>query len=258
MTKGDILGNSLTGAHFSCNSHGNIPFPAGKECPSLRPPPRAELTPAISQRCSQPSPRDWGLPRCYYKPCAQVHVERRSLPQPLVLFQATANGAFLSSKTPSRTWSVPSQSLLPQVGYFPFPSQCFEVGARLGCMGQWWEGTGGGTLLLQSVTASPSPPWESLAGNCFGRKAGSGGNTQGKGVQQHVLKESHCGQWPQFGGSWYYWRRKGEKEANPLPKRYFFFLIIWSAKSSDALQMGQDLISPAYTQVSARSCFSKF
>lgn len=82
MTKGDILGNSLTGAHFSCNSHGNIPFPAGKECPSLHPPPRAELTPAISQRCSQPSPRDWGSARRYYKPCAQVHVERRSLPQP--------------------------------------------------------------------------------------------------------------------------------------------------------------------------------
>lgn len=113
MTKGDILGNSLTGAHFSCNSHGNIPFPAGKECPSLRPPPRAELTPAITQRCSQPSPRDWASARRYYKPCAKVHVERRSLPQPLVLFQPTANGAFCPPKlrltrgvSPSRACSL--------------------------------------------------------------------------------------------------------------------------------------------------------
>lgn len=53
-----------------------------------------------------------------------------------------------------------------------------------------------------------------------------------------------------------------EKEKRKLihyPKDFFFsFLIVWSAKSSDALQMGQDLISPAYTQVSARSCFSNF
>lgn len=31
MTEGDVSGNSLTGAHFSCGSHGNIPFHA-EEC----------------------------------------------------------------------------------------------------------------------------------------------------------------------------------------------------------------------------------
>lgn len=48
MTKGDISGNGLIGAHFSCNSHGNIQFPAGKKCPSLHAPPRAEMTPATT------------------------------------------------------------------------------------------------------------------------------------------------------------------------------------------------------------------
>lgn len=33
MTKGDVSGNSLTGARFSCDSHGKIPFRAGEECP---------------------------------------------------------------------------------------------------------------------------------------------------------------------------------------------------------------------------------
>lgn len=46
MTKGDISGSSLRGAHFSCNSHGNINFPAGKKVPKSSPPPRAGMTPA--------------------------------------------------------------------------------------------------------------------------------------------------------------------------------------------------------------------
>lgn len=56
MTKGGISGNGLIRAHFSCNSHGNTQFPARKKCPSLHPPPRAEMTPTTTVSAAPGAP----------------------------------------------------------------------------------------------------------------------------------------------------------------------------------------------------------
>lgn len=80
-----------------------------------------------------------------------------------------------------------------------------------------------------------------------------------KGFHQHLLKESHFGQrshfWEQL--AWLERRKKNTQKRNEsITQKDFFPLFILSVRASDVLQMGQDLIFPPYTKVSARSCCS--
>lgn len=259
MTKGDISGNGLIGARFSRNSHGNVQLPAGKKCPSLHPPtPQGwDVRSHHSQKCSQYSQWDQTSGRPYHKSRARVHISEGA-----VVLQPTLSGAFYPTKRPYHIWCVPHHHPHPWVRCFPFHL----------LMPRWWCRTSAARVQAAAVRRDrrghcstsigdnlffPTPgvtPVEPLHGE--GREKWK---HKSKGFHQHLLKESHCRQWYHFWKQLVLLERRKQNrtgtETNPLPKRIFFPHIL-SVKAGDALQMGQDLIFPAYTQVSARICCS--
>lgn len=173
MTKGDISGNGLTGAHFSCKSHGNTHFPAGKKKV-----PKSSLLSQGSddtghhhQRCSWHSQKHWTSGYPYHKPCAKEHTSEAA-----VLLQPAPSEAFYPPKSVSHM-VCPT----PLGGVFSFqmarvPAAVVRRDRRGHCF-----------------TASGSPLWESPVKPLLGR-AGRCKSTDWRGCHQHLLKESHSSQ----------------------------------------------------------------
>lgn len=224
MTKGDISGNSLIGAHFSCNSHGNIQFPAAKKVPKTSPPSQGwGDTSHHHQRCSRHSQRHRTSGCPCHKSRATVHVSEGA-----ALLQPIRSGAFYPPKSPYHAWRVPHHRPHPWVEYFPFPS----FNARMLAQDQCCWGASSSGEMGQERALFDFHQWQSLFFPTLGVTRvkplrGEGREKwehRAKGFHQHLLKESRCDQrshfWKQLAlldG-----RKKTEKETNPLPQRIFF------------------------------------
>lgn len=211
MTKGDISGNSLIGAHFSCNSHGNIQFPAGKNVPKSPSPSQGwDDTSHHRQRCSQHSQRlrTSGCP--YHKSRAKVHAREGA-----VLFQSTLSGAFYPPNVRI------TRGVSPTLGLecFPFPSFNAPVLVHDQCR----SGASGSSETGQERALFYLHQWQSLFPTLgvtrvkpLRGRAGRSEGTGSKGFHQHLLKESRCGQQSHF------WKQLAllERSKKRIQKKY--------------------------------------
>lgn len=234
MTKGDISGNSLIGAHFSCNSHGNTQFSAAKKCPRTSPSSQGwGDTSHHHQRCSRHSQRHRTSGCPCHKSRATVHVSEGA-----VLFQPTRSGAFYPPKV--RITHGVSATIARTLGWSIFHSHLLMLGCwrrtsaagvraavvRWDRRGHCLTFTSDSLFFFPTLGITRVKPLRGEGREKWERRA--------KGFHQHLLKESRCDQQSHF------WeqlalleRRKKNRQKKKLihyPKGFFFFSSFWVLK----------------------------